>query len=203
MKQAFTQPHSVRISGIGGQGNVLMGIILAEALIIQGNWVVQTQSYGAQVRGGLSYCDVLFNSEPIDYPKAHSFELIYSMHQTAVNAHVPLLHVNGVLIVDSTLVSSIPKEGVRMTRKIIQKPVTELTEKKFGSTLPANMVGLGLIARAGSFVTTQSLKEAMTKHIKAKYVEMNAQAIDFGYSLIEKSYSIRRERIDSVGRGFE
>lgn len=133
MKQAFTQPHSVRISGIGGQGNVLMGIILAEALIIQGNWVVQTQSYGAQVRGGLSYCDVLFNSEPIDYPKAHSFELIYSMHQTAVNAHVPLLHVNGVLIVDSTLVSSIPKEGVRMTRKIIQKPVTELTEKNLAA----------------------------------------------------------------------
>jgi 2-oxoglutarate ferredoxin oxidoreductase subunit gamma len=110
---------------------------------------------------------------------------------------------NGVLIVDSTLVKSIPKEGIRMTRKIISKPVTELTENKFGSTLPANMVGLGLIARAGNFVTTQSLKEAMLKHIKAKYVEMNSQAIDFGYSLIEKSYNIRSERIDSVGRGFE
>ena len=203
MKHAFSQPHSVRISGIGGQGNVLMGIILAEALLIQGSWVVQTQSFGAQVRGGLSYCDVLFNTEPIDYPKAHSFELIYSMHQTAVNAHVPLIHMNGVLIVDSTLVKSIPKEGIRMTRKIISKPVTELTENKFGSTLPANMVGLGLIARAGNFVTTQSLKDAMAKHIKPKYVEMNSQAIDFGYSLIEKSYSIRRERIDSVGRGFE
>jgi 2-oxoglutarate ferredoxin oxidoreductase subunit gamma len=125
------------------------------------------------------------------------------MHQTAVNAHVPLIHMNGVLIVDSTLVKSIPKEGIRMTRKIISKPVTELTENKFGSTLPANMVGLGLIARAGNFVTTQSLKEAMLKHIKAKYVEMNSQAIDFGYSLIEKSYNIRSERIDSVGRGFE
>ena len=66
MKKTFSQPHTVRISGIGGQGNVLMGIILAEALLDQGSWVVQTQSFGAQVRGGLSYCDVLFSTEPID-----------------------------------------------------------------------------------------------------------------------------------------
>ncbi len=203
MRQRFQQPHSVRISGIGGQGNVLMGIILAEALLSQGSWVVQTQSYGAQVRGGLSYCDVLFNTEPIDYPKAHTFELIYSMHQVAVNAHVPLLHMNGILLVDSTQVKSIPKEGARMTRKIVKKPVTELTEEKFGTALPANMVGLGLIARAGNFVSTQALKTAMTKHIKAKYVEMNSLAIDFGYSLIERSYNLRSERVDSVGRGFE
>ena len=203
MRQRFQQPHSVRISGIGGQGNVLMGIILAEALLSQGSWVVQTQSYGAQVRGGLSYCDVLFNTEPIDYPKAHTFERIYSMHQVAVNAHVPLLHMNGILLVDSTQVKSIPKEGARMTRKIVKKPVTELTEEKFGTALPANMVGLGLIARAGNFVSTQALKTAMTKHIKAKYVEMNSLAIDFGYSLIERSYNLRSERVDSVGRGFE
>lgn len=203
MKKTFSQPHTVRISGIGGQGNVLMGIILAEALLDQGSWVVQTQSFGAQVRGGLSYCDVLFSTEPIDYPKAHSFEVIYSMHQMAVNAHVPLLHMNGILIIDSTQVKSIPKEGMRMTRKIIPKPVTELTESKFGTSLPANMVGLGLIAKAGNFVTTQALKTAMSKHIKAKYVDMNSQAIDFGYSLIERSYNLRSERIDSVGRGFE
>lgn len=203
MKKVFEQPHSIRISGIGGQGNVLMGIILAQALLNQGKWVVQTQSFGAQVRGGLSYCDVLFGSEPIDYPKASTFELIYSMHQIAVNAHVPLLNMNGILIIDSTQVKSIPKEGARMTRKIIFKPVTQMTEEKFGTSLPANMVGLGLIAKAGNFVTTQSLKAAMREHIKPKYIDLNIEAIDFGYSLLDRSYNLRRERVDSVGRGFE
>ncbi len=48
---AVSYPHSIRISGIGGQGNVLMGIILADALVSKRYWVVQTQSHGAQVRG--------------------------------------------------------------------------------------------------------------------------------------------------------
>ena len=47
--------YEVRISGTGGQGVILTGIILAEAV---GRWqsgkhVVQTVSYGPQVRGGL------------------------------------------------------------------------------------------------------------------------------------------------------
>jgi len=200
---AVSYPHSIRISGIGGQGNVLMGIILADALVSKRYWVVQTQSHGAQVRGGLSYCDVLFCKEPIDYPEASSFDVIYSMHQFALNMHAILLKTNGILIVDNSYIDRIPKEAFRATKKIIIQPVTKIVEEKLGSSLPANMAGLGMIAKAANLLQSDELKKAMKKYIKPKYHELNEKAIDLGFSLIERSYVLKEERHDFVGRGFE
>ncbi|MFO7880937.1 MAG: 2-oxoacid:acceptor oxidoreductase family protein [Kosmotogaceae bacterium] len=197
-------PHSVRISGIGGQGNVLMGIILAEALVNEGFWVIQTQSYGAQVRGGLSHCDVIFCKNRIDYPMAQNFDIIYSMHQMAVNNHASLIKTNGVLIVDSSFVNSMPKEAQRTTRRIIAKPITKMTQEKFDTSIPANMVGLGLISKATKIVSVSNLKKAMKKHVKESYYEVNEKALDFGYSLIERAFNLKdEERHEFVGRGFE
>ena len=45
--------YEIRLSGTGGQGLVLAGIILAEAAgIYEGKQVVQTVSYGPAARGG-------------------------------------------------------------------------------------------------------------------------------------------------------
>ena len=200
----ISHPRSVRISGIGGQGNVLMGVILADALVEEHYWVVQTQSFGAQVRGGLSYCDVLFCTEPIDYPNAKTFDVIYCMHQMAANTHSPLLKMNGILIMDTSFITTIPKEATRNTRKMIRIPVTNLTETKFGSSLPANMVGLGMIAKATTFVTLSTLKSVMKNHLKPKHHAMNEEALEYGYSIVERSYRLKEEQGDFVvGRGFE
>ena len=44
--------YEIRLSGSGGQGLILMGIILAEAIgIYDGKYVAQTQSYGPEARG--------------------------------------------------------------------------------------------------------------------------------------------------------
>jgi Pyruvate/2-oxoacid:ferredoxin oxidoreductase gamma subunit len=41
--------YEIRLSGSGGQGLILMGIILAEAVgIYDGKFVAQTQSYGPE-----------------------------------------------------------------------------------------------------------------------------------------------------------
>lgn len=60
----MTEPVSIRIAGISGQGNILAGLILSKALVYEGKWVVQTQSYTAQVRGDVSHCDVLSTTIP-------------------------------------------------------------------------------------------------------------------------------------------
>ena len=63
--------YEIRLSGSGGQGLILMGIILAEAIgIYDGKYVAQTQSYGPEARGGSSKSEVIVSDEEIDYPKA-------------------------------------------------------------------------------------------------------------------------------------
>ena len=47
--------YEIRLSGSGGQGLILMGIILAEAIgVYDRKHVAQTQSYGPEARGGSS-----------------------------------------------------------------------------------------------------------------------------------------------------
>ena len=56
-----------RLSGSGGQGLLLAGIVLAEAAIHEGKNAVQTQSYGPEARGGASKAEVVVSDEDIDY----------------------------------------------------------------------------------------------------------------------------------------
>lgn len=59
------------MSGEGGQGIVLAGVILAEAAAIYDDKnATQTQVYGPESRGGASKAEVIISDEEIDYPKA-------------------------------------------------------------------------------------------------------------------------------------
>ena len=44
----------MRLSGSGGQGLILLGIILAEAALLDNKLAIQSQSYGPEARGGAS-----------------------------------------------------------------------------------------------------------------------------------------------------
>ena len=59
----------IRLSGSGGQGLILGGIILAEAAIMEDKNAVQSQSYGPEARGGASKAEVIVSDGQIYYPK--------------------------------------------------------------------------------------------------------------------------------------
>ena len=60
----------LRFSGVGGQGVLLAGEILAEAKIESGGYGIKAASYTSQVRGGPTKVDILLDEEPILYPYA-------------------------------------------------------------------------------------------------------------------------------------
>lgn len=185
-------PIAIRISGIGGQGNILMGLTLAKAAVYDGKEVVQTQSYSEQVRGGISYCDVLIGESPIDYPKAELFDIMYFMHSLPFLEYHKLLKSNGVIFIDSTSVKEIPNVVRRITKKILTLPVTELSIKKFGTAVVANMVGLGAMVKTCGLVSIKSVKKALKDLVKKSYIDMNIKAVEYGYTLVQKEYRIKQ-----------
>ncbi len=58
----------VRFGGSGGQGVILMGVILAMAATRDHRYVVQTQSYGPEARGGYSRSDVIISRQACRLP---------------------------------------------------------------------------------------------------------------------------------------
>ncbi|MEJ5229976.1 MAG: 2-oxoacid:acceptor oxidoreductase family protein [Pseudothermotoga sp.] len=193
------EPLSVRVAGIGGQGNILAGKLLAQAAVFDGKHVIQTQLYGAQVRGGISHCDVIICDDWIDFPEASHFDLMYIMHQDAFKAYQKLLRPNGVLLIDSTFLESLPSTFHR-TKKILMLPLERMALERFKTPMVSNMIGLGALVKATQVVTIESLMKAVGELISEKYVKMNTEAINYGYEAVKREFRIKTEqRIRTIG----
>jgi 2-oxoglutarate ferredoxin oxidoreductase subunit gamma len=167
--------YEVRLSGSGGQGLILAGVILAEAAgIHDGKYVCQTQSYGPEARGGASKAEVIISDEEIDYPKAMKPDLLLAMNQRSCDAYLFDLKPNGVLVVDSTFVKQLP------TSKAIAIPFTQIAREKFGREIVANIIALGALATLSGVVSLKSLEAAVLNRLSASSSDLNREALAAG-----------------------
>jgi 2-oxoglutarate ferredoxin oxidoreductase subunit gamma len=167
--------YEVRLSGSGGQGLILAGVILAEAAgIHDGKYVCQTQSYGPEARGGASKAEVIISDEEIDYPKAMKPDLLLAMNQRSCDTYLFDLKPNGVLVVDSTFVKQLP------TSKAIAIPFTQIAREKFGREIVANIIALGALATLSGVVSLKSLEAAVLNRLSASSADMNREALAAG-----------------------
>ena len=93
--------YEICLSGSGGQGLILAGIILAEAAgVYEGKHVAQSQSYGPEARGGASKAEVIISDGEIDYPMATRLDLLLAMNQKSSDSFYFDLKPEGTLVVD-------------------------------------------------------------------------------------------------------
>ena len=167
--------YEIRLSGSGGQGLILMGIILAEAIgIYDGKYVAQTQSYGPEARGGSSKSEVIVSDEEIDYPKAIRLDLLLAMNQKSCDEFYPDLKPEGLFIVDSTFVTQIP------TPKAFQIPFTRLAREKFGREVVANIIALGALSQLTPIVSAKAVESAVLARVPKGTERLNRDALRAG-----------------------
>ncbi|KUO49992.1 MAG: 2-oxoglutarate ferredoxin oxidoreductase subunit gamma [Desulfitibacter sp. BRH_c19] len=166
----------VRLSGSGGQGIILAGIILAEAGIIDGKNVLQTQSYGPEARGGASKAEVIIGEDDIDYPKVITPDIVLAMTQEAANKYITSLKDNGLVLVDSTYVINLPD-----FKNIYQIPITKIAKNDVGKGIVSNMVALGALVGLTEVVTFEALQRAVLARIPKGTEELNKKALNLGY----------------------
>jgi 2-oxoglutarate ferredoxin oxidoreductase subunit gamma len=173
--------YEIRLSGSGGQGLILMGIILAEAIgIYDGKYVAQTQSYGPEARGGSSKSEVIVSDEEIDYPKAIRLDLLLAMNQKSCDEFYPDLKGEGLLIVDSTFVTQIP------TPKAFQISFTRLAREKFGREVVANIIALGALSQLTPIVSAKAVESAVLARVPKGTEKLNREALMAGASAARK-----------------
>ncbi len=168
------------LSGSGGQGLILAGIILAEAAgIYDGFEVVQTQSYGPEARGGASRSEVIISKEKIDYPKVLKSDILLSLTQQACDKYIVNLNSDGLLLADSTNVKTIPA----FSGKIFKYPITEDAIKVIGNQLVTNIISLGIIVQLTNIVTKNAIKEALSARIPERIRDLNIKALNHGFNI--------------------
>ena len=87
--------QQIRLCGLGGQGIVTAGAILAQAAFYDNRSVSLSSGYGSQVRGGITRSDLIFSESFIDFPMVTEIDLLIAMLQEALQESLPLLKANG------------------------------------------------------------------------------------------------------------
>ena len=179
----MNERYEVRLAGAGGQGLILAGQILAEAAIYDGKNATQSQSYGAEARGGASRSEVVISEGEIDYPRVIEADLLLAMSQEACDKYFPDLKEEGLLIVDSVHVHRVPG------RKAYRIPITQIAEEVTGQRLTANVVALGIIVGLTGIVSREAIEAAVKNRTPKEMKEMNLQALTAGFEEAERIIS--------------
>ena len=171
--------RSISLTGTGGQGIILAGIILAEAAILEGKQAIQTQSYGPEARGGASKAEVIISDEPIDYPKIITADILLAMSQEACTKYAGVLKKGGKMIVDATNVEDIPA----IDADIVSAPITKAARDNLKKDMFANIVALGVLVGSTGIVGRDSILQAVLARVPKGTEEVNTKALQLGFDL--------------------
>jgi 2-oxoglutarate ferredoxin oxidoreductase subunit gamma len=166
----------IRLSGSGGQGLILAGIILAEGAILSNLNAVQSQSYGPEARGGASKSEVILSNKHINFPKVIKSDILVSLTQKSFNQYSKDAKEDSIMIVDS----SIDTNNVNNI-KIYKVPIIQ-TAKEL-SPMTVNIVTLGVLSYAIEYINPENIKFAVKNRVPKDTQELNISAFERGLKL--------------------
>lgn len=166
----------VVLGGLGGQGIILAGIILAEAAVLDNKFTVQTQNYGPESRGGASRTDVIISEHEIFYPKVSCADIFLALSQEALDKYIKYTDEKTIIIVDENInvkeLENYKKfDIIKYAYNIIKKPFT------------INMISLGIINGLAGIVTDDSIKNSIKARVPSGTFDINYLAYKNGLEM--------------------
>ena len=177
----MTKMMQVRLSGFGGQGIILGGLLLGQAGVIEGKYIAGSDSYGAQARGSGCKSEIVFSNGPIDFPHLISADILVAMSQGAYHAYCKDVKDQGLIFYDQGLVT--PKELGVQQRGIA---ATEISIKRLKNKQVANIVLLGVVVETTRIVSPKAFQKAIALHISERLRTLNLKALRTGMELGKK-----------------
>ena len=174
----------IKMAGFGGQGIILMGIVLAKAAgYYEGKEIAQTQSYGPEARGGACRAEVVISDEQIDYIKTLNPDIFIAMSQTALDKYINEINPDTTKVfVDETLVRKVPHN----IKHFFRIPASRLAEERCGNRMVANTVMLGAVVKITNIISIEALRSAITEQLDPKIQGINLKAFGAALGYCEK-----------------
>jgi len=171
----------ISLSGAGDQDLRLAGNILAEAAQLDGKEAVQKQSYGSEKWIGARKSEVTISDKVIDYRVLFS-DVLLAMSEEACHEYIGILKPGGQLIVDTTMVRTIPANRSH----ILLFPITQVACEEAGDGTVANIVALGALAGVMDLISYDSLQKAVLSNVPRGTEALNLKALEIGFNLAKK-----------------
>ncbi len=168
------------IAGFGGQGVLLAGEVLANAFMLAGKHVTWYPSYGAEMRGGTVNCEIVMSDEEVSEVNKSDTDFVIALNQASFDRFLSKIKKGGWMIANSTLAKEIK---TRTDINYLFAPITKLAEE-VGNIKMANILALGLLAKASRLVSIDTLNQALDTVIpphRKNLLPLNMKALKIGY----------------------
>ena len=170
-------------AGFGGQGVLVVGMIITYAGMDEGKNVTWFPSYGAEMRGGTANCTVKINKDEIASPYSKKLDILIALNEVSINKFENQLKPGGTLVVNSSLVSE--NRDYRDDINVVKVDATNIANE-LDNPRGMNIVALGAMAKSTGLFDTEYLKKSIDKFFadKGKVNPKNALCFDRGVSCV-------------------
>jgi indolepyruvate ferredoxin oxidoreductase, beta subunit len=201
MKQLSKDPVNLVVSGVGGQGNVMVSLVVGSALVNAGYFITIGETYGASQRGGsvmshvkisadkqfsplipLGQADIILGMEPIETLR---------MLQKYGNDHVvTIVNPRPIHAIDMTGTGRYPDIHVLLDQirdLSVKTYVVNATEEaqKMDNPILANMILIGALVKTALLPISETSLDTVIRQMFPKAVAVNTKALKKGMSMVD------------------
>jgi len=213
MRQEWKDPLNLIITGVGGQGNILISRLIGEAMLEDGYWVTIGETYGASQRGGSvashvrvskntqqgpltpeGQADVILGLEPVESLR---MLVTYGNSKTHVITNIRPIHPMAVAIGEAEYPSlEMIKQGIgELSHQALYLDASEIAIG-LGSPLLANMVMAGALIGSG-LIPLEG--ERFEHHLQTSFhkdkLALNLRAFRMGINEIRKPVEVDPKKV--------
>lgn len=167
----------LRLAGAGGQGIVMAGRVLAEAVLRSGRAASHSQAYGPASRGGASRSDVVVADTEVGFPLVGAVDALVALTAEAYHKYRGSLAEGGVLVVDAGAAED-AEEGALVL------PIVETAKRIVGSDVASGVVSLGVLSRLLDVVDLDTLRETIAQRVPSTLRNANLEAFAAGRAMV-------------------
>lgn len=172
----------ITISGVGGQGLIACGTMIAEAAAIHDHKRATLSSeYGVETRGTFAKSDIIVSDEEIYFPDVTDPDLVICLHQVAYERYSGKLGDRALLIYNADEVTPVPERAGR------EKGLALLSKaREMGNPAVTNILTMGVIVGLLNVITPEAAQESIRRFFAKKngdVVALNERAFDIGFEL--------------------
>lgn len=172
--------QEIIMAGVGGQGIMVIGNLLAQAAFMENLNVTYLPAYGVEKRGGHAECTVVISTEEIRSPVVGSPAYCIIMSKSALAKFEKRIKLGGLLLLNSSLID--PQEATRADLEIWGVPALEIA-RNLGQERLVNMILIGAFVEKTKVVSMETLISALPLIFEERYhsfIPLNESAIRHG-----------------------
>lgn len=176
----------VIMAGIGGQGVLTAGQLLAEAAMVDYAYVTWLPSYRAAVRGGASECTVILSREEIASFLLSQADVVMVMAVSQLPTFLERVKPKGSLIFET---AGLKEEIKRTDIQLFPIPAIE-TANRMGNIQAANLILLGSYLEITKALPIEQIHFQLERKFvgKAKALAFNKEALEKGVEIVRLNF---------------